>query len=88
MIIHGVIPAAGKGSRLGMGIPKFLVPIKRNITTLDLLRRRFEPYVTHTHLITAPEARSLLIFVAMSPSMCKEGRKAWVMPCSAHGKDG
>ena len=43
-----------------MGIPKFLVPIKRNITTLDLLRRRFEPYVTHTHLITAPEARSLL----------------------------
>ena len=60
MIIHGVIPAAGKGSRLGMGIPKFLVPIKRNITTLDLLRRRFEPYVTHTHLITAPEARSLL----------------------------
>lgn len=60
MIVHGVIPAAGRGSRLGLDRPKLLVPIKSNLTTLDLLRRRFEPYVAHTHLIIAPEAQSLL----------------------------
>lgn len=55
MIIHGVVPAAGRGTRLRSSLPKILTPITPTLTTLDLLRTHLEPRVDTLHLIVAPE---------------------------------
>jgi bifunctional UDP-N-acetylglucosamine pyrophosphorylase / glucosamine-1-phosphate N-acetyltransferase len=51
-----VIPAAGKGSRLGYSLPKILFPLKGQ-TPLEILLKLFEPYVDRTLLIVSPDGK-------------------------------
>jgi bifunctional UDP-N-acetylglucosamine pyrophosphorylase / glucosamine-1-phosphate N-acetyltransferase len=49
-----VIPAAGQGSRLGLGIPKVMLEIADRVTVWDLLYRRLRPPVEHVHVVMSP----------------------------------
>ncbi len=52
--ICAVIPAAGRGSRLGLDCPKILVPIEENLTVWDVLRDSLSPASERIHVILAP----------------------------------
>ena len=55
MRICGVIPAAGRGVRLGADIPKILLPITSCDTIWSILHAKLSPLVDHIHLILSPE---------------------------------
>jgi bifunctional UDP-N-acetylglucosamine pyrophosphorylase/glucosamine-1-phosphate N-acetyltransferase len=52
--VCAVLPAAGRGSRLGVGRPKLLVPVTGQATVWNLISRRLEGLVDHIHLVVAP----------------------------------
>lgn len=58
MTIHrsicAVIPAAGRGSRLGMDVPKLLVPLGPDQTVWDILYATIAPSVQHVQVILHP----------------------------------
>ncbi len=54
--ICAVIPAAGRGSRLGLDCPKILVPIEENLTVWDVLRNSMSPVCERIHVVLAPSA--------------------------------
>ena len=54
--ICAVIPAAGRGSRLGLDCPKILVPITEHLTVWDILRNSLSPVSECIHAILAPSA--------------------------------
>lgn len=50
-----VIPAAGKGSRLNLGMPKILAPVSDGLTIiLDLLIGKLYPYAAKIILVVSP----------------------------------
>ena len=53
--IYAVIPAAGRGTRLGLEVPKLLAPIDKETTVWSILRKKLLPNVDHIHLVVAPE---------------------------------
>ena len=53
-----VIPAAGRGSRLGTGVPKILVPVTPQRTVWSLLRERIDGLADHIHVVVSPEGRA------------------------------
>lgn len=55
MRVCAVIPAAGRGSRLGLGVPKILAPLTERETIWSVLHARLAPLVDHTHLILSPD---------------------------------
>ncbi|MEV7807001.1 NTP transferase domain-containing protein [Microbispora sp. NPDC088329] len=50
-----VIPAAGRGTRLGLGVPKIMLEIAGGVTVWHLLHRRLRPYAEHVHVVMSPE---------------------------------
>ena len=52
--ICAVIPAAGKGTRLGLAVPKILASLTPTVTVWDVLRTLLTPYVEHMHVILSP----------------------------------
>lgn len=52
--ICAVIPAAGRGSRLGLDCPKILVPIEENLTVWNVLHNSLSLVSEHIHVILAP----------------------------------
>jgi len=52
--ICAVIPAAGRGSRLGLECPKILVPIEDDTTVWNILHDSLAPLTDHIHVILAP----------------------------------
>lgn len=54
--ICAVIPAAGRGSRLGLECPKILVPVDQERTVWDVLRDNLNPIVEKIHVVLAPSA--------------------------------
>jgi bifunctional UDP-N-acetylglucosamine pyrophosphorylase/glucosamine-1-phosphate N-acetyltransferase len=54
MKICAVIPAAGRGSRLGLPGPKLLAPIHSEETVWTMLRRKLIGLVDHLHVILSP----------------------------------
>ena len=54
MKLCAIIPAAGRGSRLGVDRPKILVPVAGEITIWDVLKSRLQPYVDHIHVVLSP----------------------------------
>jgi len=56
MTICAVIPAAGRGSRLGLEIPKILVPIDEQHVIWNILCDLLTPVVDHIHVVVAPKA--------------------------------
>jgi bifunctional N-acetylglucosamine-1-phosphate-uridyltransferase/glucosamine-1-phosphate-acetyltransferase GlmU-like protein len=55
MKICAVIPAAGKGSRLGTPGPKILTPLNDRETIWSVLQARLAPLVDHIHLVLSSE---------------------------------
>lgn len=55
MKICAVIPAAGRGTRLGANGPKILTPLTDTQTVWDILHARLAPLVDHIHLVLSSE---------------------------------
>ncbi len=53
--VCAVIPAAGRGTRLGLGIPKIMIELADGVTVWHLLHRRLRPCVEHVHVVVSPE---------------------------------
>jgi len=65
MKICAVIPAAGKGSRLGTTGPKILTPLNDAETIWSVLHARLAPLVDHIHLVLS--AQGAREFPALPP---------------------
>jgi bifunctional UDP-N-acetylglucosamine pyrophosphorylase/glucosamine-1-phosphate N-acetyltransferase len=59
MRICAVIPAAGRGTRLGLDVPKILVPVNDQMTVWHVLRDLLLPHVEHVHVVLSPPAMEL-----------------------------
>jgi bifunctional UDP-N-acetylglucosamine pyrophosphorylase/glucosamine-1-phosphate N-acetyltransferase len=55
-----VIPAAGKGSRLGLDLPKVLAPIRGATRVWDILYQTLAGLVDHIHVVLSPAGYSHL----------------------------
>ncbi len=55
MRVCAVVPAAGRGSRLGMGGPKILASVSENETIWSVLHAKLAPLVDHIHLVLSPD---------------------------------
>jgi bifunctional UDP-N-acetylglucosamine pyrophosphorylase/glucosamine-1-phosphate N-acetyltransferase len=55
MKICAVIPAAGRGTRLGADAPKILTPLTANDTIWSILHDKLSPLVDHIHLVLSPD---------------------------------
>ncbi len=55
MSICAVIPAAGRGTRLGTDRPKILTPLTARDTIWSILHGRLDPLVSHIHLVLSPD---------------------------------
>jgi len=53
-----VIPAAGRGSRLGLDVPKILVPIFPDLTVWDVLRASSLAVADHVHVVVSPHGQA------------------------------
>lgn len=60
MRICAVLPAAGRGSRLGLEVPKLLAPICGSDTVLTLLVHKLRQVADHIHIVVAPASRALI----------------------------
>jgi bifunctional UDP-N-acetylglucosamine pyrophosphorylase/glucosamine-1-phosphate N-acetyltransferase len=56
MKICAVIPAAGRGTRLGSDLPKILTPLTARDTIWSILHARLAPLVDHIHLVLSPDS--------------------------------
>jgi bifunctional UDP-N-acetylglucosamine pyrophosphorylase/glucosamine-1-phosphate N-acetyltransferase len=59
MNICAVIPAAGRGTRLGIDQPKLLVPVTESETIWSVLKDRIKPFVDHIHVVLSPSGAAL-----------------------------
>jgi bifunctional UDP-N-acetylglucosamine pyrophosphorylase / glucosamine-1-phosphate N-acetyltransferase len=53
--VCAVIPAAGRGTRLGADGPKILTPLTERDTIWSILHAKLAPLVDHIHLVLSPE---------------------------------
>ena len=53
--ICAVIPAAGRGTRLGTDLPKVFAPLSETQTVWSVLRDKLSPLADHIHLVLSPE---------------------------------
>lgn len=49
-----VIPAAGRGTRLGLDVPKILVPVAPDCTIWNVLEWKLRAVVDHIHVVLSP----------------------------------
>ena len=59
MKICGLIPAAGRGTRLGADGPKILTPLTTNDTIWSILYANLAPLVDHIHVVLSPEGAAV-----------------------------
>lgn len=57
--ICAVIPAAGRGTRLGADVPKILAPLTDDKTVWSVLQTKLAPLVDHIHLVLSPEGATM-----------------------------
>ncbi len=57
--ICAVIPAAGRGTRLGLDVPKILTPLTGHDTVWSVLQARLAPLVAHIHLVLSPQGAAM-----------------------------
>ena len=55
MRVCALIPAAGRGSRLGTDAPKILAPLTEQDTIWSILHAKLAPLVDHLHLVLSPD---------------------------------
>ena len=58
--IGAVVPAAGRGSRLGGEVPKIFVPILPEVTVWEVIRSRLAQVADRIVLVLSPEGRAFL----------------------------
>jgi bifunctional N-acetylglucosamine-1-phosphate-uridyltransferase/glucosamine-1-phosphate-acetyltransferase GlmU-like protein len=56
--VCAVVPAAGRGTRLGADAPKVFVPLRPGCTIWDRLHAKLAPLVEKTVLVLSPEGRA------------------------------
>jgi bifunctional UDP-N-acetylglucosamine pyrophosphorylase/glucosamine-1-phosphate N-acetyltransferase len=56
MSVCAVVPAAGRGTRLGLTIPKILTPIGEDVTVWSILRENLIPTVDRVVVVLSPSA--------------------------------
>jgi bifunctional N-acetylglucosamine-1-phosphate-uridyltransferase/glucosamine-1-phosphate-acetyltransferase GlmU-like protein len=56
--VCAVVPAAGRGSRLGIPIPKIFVPILPSVTIWDAIHDKLSPMVDHIVLVLSPDGQA------------------------------
>jgi len=59
MKICAVIPAAGRGTRLGTDTPKILTSLMAQETIWSILHAKLSPLVDHIHLVLSPQGAAL-----------------------------
>jgi len=57
--ILAIIPAAGRGTRLGLDTPKILAPINENETIWTILYELLAPYSNKIHVVLSPSGEPL-----------------------------
>ncbi len=67
MSVCAVIPAAGRGTRLGGAGPKILSPLTDRDTIWSILHAQLAPLVDHIHLVLSPDGAA--IFPALPPNV-------------------
>jgi bifunctional UDP-N-acetylglucosamine pyrophosphorylase/glucosamine-1-phosphate N-acetyltransferase len=67
MKVCALIPAAGRGSRLGTDTPKILAPLAGQETIWSILHSKLAPLVDHIHLVLSPEGAP--IFPSLPPNV-------------------
>lgn len=53
--VCAVIPAAGRGSRLGSDVPKILTPLVDGVLIWDVLAELLVPHTDHQHVVMSPD---------------------------------
>jgi bifunctional UDP-N-acetylglucosamine pyrophosphorylase / glucosamine-1-phosphate N-acetyltransferase len=56
--ICAVIPAAGRGTRLGFDTPKIMLELADGITVWHQLNRRLRQWVEHVHVVVSPDGEA------------------------------
>lgn len=59
MRICAVIPAAGRGTRLGGDLPKIFTPLTASETVWTVLHQKLAPLTDHIHLVLSPEGAAM-----------------------------
>lgn len=59
MKICALIPAAGRGTRLGTDRPKILTPLTARDTVWSILYAKLSPLVDHIHLVLSPQGAAV-----------------------------
>jgi bifunctional UDP-N-acetylglucosamine pyrophosphorylase / glucosamine-1-phosphate N-acetyltransferase len=59
MKVCAVIPAAGRGTRLGSDTPKILTPLTARETIWSILYAKLAPLVDHIHLVLSPDGAAV-----------------------------
>ncbi len=59
MRLCAVIPAAGRGTRLGSDGPKILTPLTARQTVWSVLHAKLAPLVDHIHLVLSPQGAAV-----------------------------
>jgi bifunctional UDP-N-acetylglucosamine pyrophosphorylase/glucosamine-1-phosphate N-acetyltransferase len=59
MKICALIPAAGRGTRLGTDTPKILTPLTAQETVWSILYTKLSPLVDHIHLVLSPQGAAM-----------------------------
>jgi CTP:molybdopterin cytidylyltransferase MocA len=62
--VCAVIPAAGRGTRIGLGIPKIAIELTGGRTVWHLLHERLRPFVEHVHVVMSPGGEPIFRQVA------------------------
>jgi bifunctional N-acetylglucosamine-1-phosphate-uridyltransferase/glucosamine-1-phosphate-acetyltransferase GlmU-like protein len=68
--ICAIVPAAGRGSRLGTSIPKVFVPILPSITIWDAIHDKLSLVVDHIVLVLSPDGKDY--WKTKSADFCSE----------------
>lgn len=55
--VCAVIPAAGRGTRLGAAVPKIMLEVADGVTVWHLLHRRLRPFTAQVHVVVSPAGR-------------------------------
>lgn len=67
MRVCALIPAAGRGSRLGSDAPKILAPLTEQETIWSILHAKLAPLVDHIHLVLSPDGAAA--FPSLPPNV-------------------
>jgi bifunctional UDP-N-acetylglucosamine pyrophosphorylase/glucosamine-1-phosphate N-acetyltransferase len=57
--VCAVIPAAGRGTRIGLGVPKITIELADGVTVWHVLHERLRRWADHVHVVVSPDGEPL-----------------------------